>query len=94
MGVKNLVAQGGEMSNFDNDNSVGEFNTCNIQFKNVEWKGGKIDHLTHALFQNCVFTGDYVFPSVGSVSLVNNVKYAGVSGLPSNIVNSMNPPFA
>ncbi|SFN66766.1 hypothetical protein SAMN05421594_3740 [Chryseobacterium oleae] len=94
MGVKNLIAQGGEMSNFDNDNLVGEFNTCNIQFKNVECKGGKIDHLTHALFQNCVFTGNYVFPSADSVSLVNNVKYAGVSGLPSNIVNSMNPPFA
>ncbi|WP_131327827.1 hypothetical protein [Chryseobacterium vrystaatense] len=94
MGVKNLIAQGGEMSNFDNDKTVGEFNTCNIQFKNVEWKGGKIEHLTHALFQNCVFTGNYVFPSADDVSLVNNVRYAGVSGLPANIINSLRAPFA
>lgn len=94
MSVKDVIVESGEMNNFENDNSGAELNISNIQFKNVEWKGGSIDKLSHALFQNCVFTGNYVFPSANSVSLVNNVKYAGVSGLPVNIVNSMNPPFA
>ncbi|WP_131707533.1 hypothetical protein [Chryseobacterium angstadtii] len=92
--LETLIMDGGDINHFNTDNADALFSSCNIQFKNVEWKGGSIDHLTHALFQNCVFTGNYVFPSAGSVSLVNNVKYAGVSGLPSNIVNSMNPPFA
>lgn len=89
-----LIMDGGEINDFNTDRAEASLSNCNIQFKNVEWKGGKIDHLTHALFQNCVFTGNYVFPSADDVSLVNNVKYAGVSGLPPNIINSLRAPFA
>ncbi|MDQ0066677.1 hypothetical protein [Chryseobacterium lathyri] len=89
-----LIMDGGDINDFNTDYTYASYADCNIQFKDVVWRGGSIDKLSHALFQNCVFTGSYTFPSADSVTLVNNVKYAGVSGLPSNIVNSMNPPFA
>ena len=87
------IVDGGEVVNFENDNTFGDFSTSNIQFKNVEWKGGTIENLSHTLFQSCVFTGNYVFSSADQVSFANNIKYASVSGLPANIVNSMKPPF-
>lgn len=92
--LETFIMDGGDLHNFNIDHSYSDFSTCNIQFKNVEMKGGNIDNLSHALFQNCVFTGNYVFPSADSVSLVNNIKHANISGLPINIVNSMKPPFA
>ncbi|ATN07347.1 hypothetical protein CRN76_19095 [Chryseobacterium indologenes] len=92
-GIKNVIVDGGEIVNFENDNTFGDFSTSNIQFKNVEWKGGTIENLSHTLFQSCVFTGNYVFSSADQVSFANNIKYASVSGLPANIVNSMKPPF-
>ncbi|WP_123902314.1 hypothetical protein [Chryseobacterium arthrosphaerae] len=89
-----LVMNGGDINHFNTDNAEASFSTSNIQFKNVEWKGGTIDHLTHALFQNCVFTGDYVFASADNISFVNNIKYANVSGLPANIISNLKSPFA
>lgn len=89
-----LIMDGGDINSFNTDHADASLANCNIQFKNVEWKGGTIDHLTHALFQNCVFTGNYIFPSADSVSWANNVKYSTVTGLPLNIVNNMKPPFA
>lgn len=89
-----LVMNGGDINHFNTDNAEASFSTSNIQFKNVEWKGGSIDHLTHALFQNCVFTGDYVFASADNISFVNNIKYANVSGLPANIISNLKSPFA
>ncbi|WP_250252392.1 hypothetical protein [Chryseobacterium sp. Marseille-Q3244] len=88
-----LIMDGGTINSFNTDYASASFSTSNIQFNNVEWKGGVIDMLSHALFQNCVFTGDYTFPSADSVSFVNNVKHANVSGLPTNIVNDLKAPF-
>ncbi|WP_430827423.1 hypothetical protein [Chryseobacterium indologenes] len=78
--TKNVIVDGGEVVNFENDNTFGDFSTSNIQFKNVEWKGGTIENLSHTLFQSCVFTGNYVFSSADQVSFANNIKYASVQG--------------
>lgn len=92
--VKNVIMHGGEINNFDIDDPNSSFDTCNIQFKDVEFNGGAIyPGLSHALFQNCIFKGDYtVFPPANQVSLVNNLKY-NISGLPANIVNNIVAPF-
>ncbi|MFN1218153.1 hypothetical protein ACKW6Q_14370 [Chryseobacterium kwangjuense] len=92
--LETLIMDGGSVNDFNTDYTYASYSNCNIQFKNVEWKGGTIDPITHALFQNCVFTGNYVFSFSDSVSWANNVKYSTVTGLPLNIVNNMKPPFA
>lgn len=92
--LETLIMDGGATNNFTTDYTYASYSDCNIQFKNVEFKGGTIDPLSHALFQNCVFTGNYIFPSFDIVSWANNIKYNGVTGLPVNIVSSMKPPFA
>ncbi|AZB19080.1 hypothetical protein EG352_15510 [Chryseobacterium indologenes] len=91
--LETFIMNGGDIHTFNIAHSTSDFSTSNIQFKNVEWKGGTIENLSHTLFQSCVFTGNYVFSSADQVSFANNIKYASVSGLPANIVNSMKPPF-
>jgi hypothetical protein len=93
MSLEKLIMNGGEINNFDNDNSASLFDSCNIQFKNVEFGGGTIhQYLTHALFQSCVFKGSYTTFPINN-SMINNLKYTNVTGLPSNIVNDAKAPF-